>query len=686
MQTLWTRVAQVRGSCHCPQCVSSAHAVSRRAAGTAIRRAPRFWTTSTVWYSGIFAVAATLDLGIKQQRREQWNQAIAEVKQELGQVDDADKEFQEAMDKDIVANQEMRENFDSTAFRQAMPEWPVSTGQERYDGNLPPQSIYASDERKRKAMLLRWVPRKLERVQLSIDTLQLEFFAELHRRGWHEAAAKAVPNSYSEVMLQPSGMIDIALQKKHTDLYRIMKMKGQYSLRDGEAMNGESADLEFQTWNRSEKDVPLCKYRQDDEGEFHRTTYDLNRCLEELFNCGRRRELSQPAVLAKIYHNLHLSSAPPNVDTFNTMIVGLSDIGTKRLVEDCINAFRCTQIRTNEVSLAAILNYYSVTDNAEQFHHWLLLMRGQFGGLHTATPHINITPVSQGRLRRENGRVIQLPSPTPMVFNALVRGVIKFSGFEAAVKICAAMKEEGWGLSMSGLQPLLKDCSERKDWAAGLRVWTAILALKAKATRQKDERGWKTQVVDLPTFASMLNLCSRCGQRTAFEEVMQQAIRAHPKYLTQLVQHLKDDRAAEDPSQARRFAAARASKTASRHHHKHRFHYFKPFAEQAVIPRRYDDPEYDPFGAPPEQDPTKFTPLADGKAADEEKVVRVGKPVFWDEGDLSSAHSIKITPQVNKIVDAKGFAPSEGQLRGILPLTVELEDYENRERPMTIAR
>ena len=46
---------------------------------------PRYWTSSTIWYSGIFAAAATLDAGVKIQRREKWDMAIAEVKQELNQ-------------------------------------------------------------------------------------------------------------------------------------------------------------------------------------------------------------------------------------------------------------------------------------------------------------------------------------------------------------------------------------------------------------------------------------------------------------------------------------------------------------------------------------------------------------------------------------------------------------------------
>ena len=89
MQFLFTRLAQARGShtCRCPQCLTSASAtsatISRRAAATATRRVPRYLTSSTLWYSGIFAAAATFDAGAKRQRREKWDRAIADVKGDL---------------------------------------------------------------------------------------------------------------------------------------------------------------------------------------------------------------------------------------------------------------------------------------------------------------------------------------------------------------------------------------------------------------------------------------------------------------------------------------------------------------------------------------------------------------------------------------------------------------------------
>ena len=91
MQTLWSRIAQsgaAGSACKCPQCLTFAGGLTRRVGAGASRRTPKYLTSSTLWYSGIFAAAATLDAGAKVRRREKWDRAIAEVRQELGKEEE----------------------------------------------------------------------------------------------------------------------------------------------------------------------------------------------------------------------------------------------------------------------------------------------------------------------------------------------------------------------------------------------------------------------------------------------------------------------------------------------------------------------------------------------------------------------------------------------------------------------
>ncbi|KAI7679287.1 hypothetical protein KC322_g14720, partial [Hortaea werneckii] len=288
---------------------------------------------------------------------------------------------------------------------------------------------------------------------------------------------------------------------------------------------------ELNGWQRSEQDMPLCSYSQDDQGLFHGTTRELNKSLQAIFKQHAASAITTPALLAKVAYNLSISSAPPNVHTYNTLLLGFSKAQQPLLVGSTIHSLRRTSMRPNEITNSAILNHYTAQDDAEGFIKWIKLMRGKNGGLALARPDIRINEAGADRLIRDEergrpDRVIQLPYPTPNVFSAIIRGMLKFSGFDTALGICERMGQEGWGLCMSGLTPLLKDCARHGDWESGLAVWDQIQALKKKSTRRQGKT-LVSEVVGLDAYAAMLRLCSRTGQRDKFESVWQQACRAH---------------------------------------------------------------------------------------------------------------------------------------------------------------
>ncbi|GAB1736611.1 hypothetical protein NU219Hw_g8237t1 [Hortaea werneckii] len=528
MQTVWSRIAQTRGTCCCPQCLHSGTAgVSRRATGSATRRAPKFLTSSTLWYSGIFAAAATFDAGVKQQRREQWDKAIAEVKQELGQSTEKATQDAKKTELDAVFPSGRGDALDALAevadvFSEVEPYrrralWPANTGPPLQVHRLPPESIYATDVRREQAALRRWTPKKVEAVMLSIDALQLKIFYQMAMQNgsnWRTEASAAIPVNYRDQMFMSAEELLAAFDSKSKDLARLKR-----------------SDPELNDWQRSEQDMPLCSYSQDDQGLFHGTTRELNKSLQALFKQHAASTITTPALLAKVAYNLSISAAPPNVHTYNTLLLGFSKAQQPTLVSSTIHSLRRTSMRPNEVTNSAILNHYTAQDDAEGFIKWIKLMRGKNGGLALARPDIRINEAGADRLIRDEergrpDRVIQLPYPTPNVFSAIIRGMLKFSGFDTALGICERMGQEGWGLSMSGLTPLLKDCARHGDWESGLAVWDQIQALKKKSTRRQGKT-WVSEVVGLDAYAAMLRLCSRTGQRDKFESVWQQACRAH---------------------------------------------------------------------------------------------------------------------------------------------------------------
>lgn len=537
MQALWTRVAQIKGACHCPHCLSAPHGVSQRTAANAGRHRPRYLTSSTLWYSGIFAAAATFDAATKVHRREQWDRAIADVKEEISSVDrvitsapqtgasagrgSRYSQYEEkylAFDGDTLETQsELEANIDLTAPERKVPAWPPNTGTITPSDRMAPQSIYADARSKARAAETRWGDKKMERVQMTMDLLQLKAISEIQQRRWKGKALGCVSRDYTRHIDRDPKELGRAFVSKRADLKRLIAGK----------------PWDITSFRRSEEDMPLSNYHQDGAGLFHSTTRELNRCLRELFRLNREGLLPRAELFTKVYYNLYISSSPPNIDTFNTLIIGFARAREPEQVRNIISAVRISRMRPNEVTLASVFRFFTAVRDSDAFATWYGWMQGILGGgLMLARQNIRVGLSAQNFLldQREgapDGKVIQLPRPTPMVFGAIVRGVLQFEGFHAALDLCERMGFAGWGLCMHGLAPLLKDCERRADWSAGHDVWELIRELHSQEGRLANSTRKPVKPIHIDTYVSMLRLCARCKRKDIFETVVDDVSAAH---------------------------------------------------------------------------------------------------------------------------------------------------------------
>ncbi|KAM0717338.1 hypothetical protein Q7P37_007190 [Cladosporium fusiforme] len=539
MQTLWSRIAQTSGAgsaCKCPQCLTFASGLTtRRAGAAATRRAPKYLTSSTLWYSGIFAAAATLDAGMKVRRRDKWDRAIAEMKEELGKeekvgLNEEGKPLEKVLDEDDVVLYRpdvLEEAFGELEPTFKQPRWPVNTGPQLQQRNLAPESIYAHRGRREKGEVRSWSPKKIETMSLSVDLLQLRIMIFLINSGVHQEAALSIPEEYGANLSRTLDQLHAHKTMLKQDLGRVRE-----------------APPTLEGYERAAPQKPLNIFGQAaTNGEWFRAPRELNLALQSLLKEHKRQRISTPALLARICYNLSVSSLPPNLDTYNTLLLGLSVADQTNVVTHVIRSLKQCNLRPNETSIAAILNHYTVTDDAPSFVNFVETMRGKHLGLSLARPDIQITAACNGRLVPKEGdptKVIQLPYPTPKVFAALIAGVTKFGGFDTALGICKNMGEEGWGLCMSGLAPLLQDCAERRDWEAGLGVWQQVQQLEARSKRQGSSREHGPEKIPMRVYAAMLRLCLSKGEKQFYDEVWEQATNAHRKGAWTIARMVKD--------------------------------------------------------------------------------------------------------------------------------------------------
>lgn len=548
MQTLWSRVAQVRGACRCPQCVPSVQGVSRRATASATRRIPRYLTSSTLWYSGIFAVAATFDAGFKQQRREKWDKAIAEVTEELAGAspviaeekrEEFDVRTAEGVEGDeirfIPFTAEEGEEELQYADGRTRADWPTNTGAPLFNKHLPLTSIYAEDWQRSDAEMYRWTPKKLAMARTSVDILLLELMHELRKTNDSHLAAESVPVEDVPALRQNlEGLVKQITDKQNR--MRILR-RADYEMTHYTLPDAPDYKLAI-----PEDENAICNFVEDSENRFRATQRDLNYSIRHIFKQYSEDRISKPGLLGSIIYNLHSSSAPPNLHTFNTLLLGFSRASQPNSFRRVLSSFRRCHMRPNDLTLATVLNHFAAIDDAARFAYWIDMLRGGQNGLALARPNVRIDDESRKRLipHPENPqKVLQLPYATPLVFGSIIAGVLKFTGFEAALQTCRSMGQEGWGLCMAGLTPLLHDCVHRGDWRSGLAVWRQIQELK-KRSRRKEHGRWVTERIRLDTFAVMLRLCVMCGQRDVFGEVWEAALKSHRGMETRLRRLIKD--------------------------------------------------------------------------------------------------------------------------------------------------
>lgn len=507
MQTLWSRIAQTNLSCHCPSCVS---VVARRTTTAAGRRPARWALSSTFVYSGIFAAAATTDAGIKQKRRDQWDRAIADIKHDLDEPAHAqpnqDEEEKVRFKPLFDDPQEVLLEDEGDTLGPNASVWPTNTGIPLKKSFLAPNSVYASQWAREKAMASRWSPKKLRTVEMSVDKLILRLLLHLDNLGLRDNLENAVPESCLDFFDAPSSQLKAFL------LYTNEQHMETCSFRDSYAdMDAFPRQHQYGV-----------TYGQDTLGEYHHTAATLNQALSRLFSKRESGQLSHKDLVSKIAYNLYISPAAPSIDCWNTLLTGFlrdnkQDIA---VIEPIILAIRNANVRLNETTLKAHLKYFIMIDSPTRFAKFVEKMHGLHGGLSLAKQGINITESGRPRLVRdeETGKVYQNPYPTPGVFEMLIQGVLRFVGFDAALRVCKDMGQQGWGLSIRGLTPLLDDRARNADYEAGCQVWDLIKMLQKESRNKRQPERLFAQ-----TYSAMLRLCSACDEMTRFDEILREA-------------------------------------------------------------------------------------------------------------------------------------------------------------------
>ncbi|KAI4913180.1 hypothetical protein J4E85_010913 [Alternaria conjuncta] len=554
MRAIWSRATSNPGTCRCISCVSNTGALARRSGQTALRRTRAIGTpTSTFVYTTIFAAGLAIDARAKAARNTQWEKAFSSLAESAGDgspgertkdtdtatdsvtlghgyhgltFDDLPDDFDWSalerivgmeLDEDpVLENQEIQSQirdyaeledlrFDSRFPGMQLLEFPTNTGPELIRYNLPPQSLWAPDALRVNALQRRHSWKKLAMQELSTGLLIHEL---LHKNNVprFDKAWEVDSDNLSQQIQDVIAMNAVEREQARQNILEALENLHQIPV-------DSPPDVIAQA--RIHPDHPgIPEYYQDVDGDFYAITIQMNQSIQKLFESDvHGNDRKEAVVLAKICHNLLVSSASPDLQTFNTLLVGFRQWRRRNLIDCVIPALNYNKIRPNEITCREILNHYASLrhGNPEDFSRFVARMRGVGDGLMLATPKVNVNEASHGRLVRvDEKKVYQKVHPTPMVFSSLITGVMRFAGFDRALDIYYEMKADGWGLDVQGLTRMLNDCLRRADWEGGLYIWGEISSIKARVNHEDMTKA----------YGQMIGLCSITGNTVAFNQIL----------------------------------------------------------------------------------------------------------------------------------------------------------------------
>lgn len=575
MTALWSRAFRTPGTFKCKSCAANVSPVARHASTTGLRGGCAFGTpTSTFVYTTVSAAELATDTKAKQFQSGQGDHAPEPIQEALralqrpsrrthngaapernslrheegGPSDLHWNDAFEAAGMDMIHDtvlDKRQEQLDAALFPEvlwdllipdarldgpSLLDWPASSGPDLSSRNLPPQSLWSLESVRLRALRNRVTRKKLVLQELSVCALVYELLGRFNSSMFADDDLVPLSPHIGNVV--------------HLTFHEMLKVQSQLSA-DKRAL--ESTKLE--DWPEDVMSIRVGTkieaeptYFQDVDGDFHLIAHQLNGAIKNLFEeyHDKRKEPQHIALAtAKICHNLLVSSAAPNLQTFNILLTGFRKWEQPHLVSKVINALYDCKIRPNEITCATILNHYAETQQPERFSKFIALMRGADDALMLARPNVTVNEASQGRLVRiSETKVLQKVYPTPMVFDALMHGVLIFAGFDRALEIYFEMKDDGWGLSIVGLSRFLDDCLHRADWEGGLIVWDEIASITGRIQPDLLARA----------YAQFLSLCSVTQRPAAFNSVLNDVVKQGYSRKTILTMY-KDIRNAIRPKQ-----------------------------------------------------------------------------------------------------------------------------------------
>ena len=339
------------------------------------------------------------------------------------------------------------------------------------------------------------------------DTNQTQSYNH-QEKGSDELATAHVGCALSSSNVSPNSMPDVAVSRQLLTA-RTLTDRLKYIEKRLDMLEEGPLDARSQTYEEFMQPIAP-RYHKNPPNSSKQLNFSLSYLLRKL-----SREGDQSPIMSKICQNLLAAKTPPNIHTFNMLLVRFCQLEDRDMIHAVLESLRECHMRPNELTHSLLLRYYTASNNVLGFTKYLLLMNGYSGGLSLAAPDQKIPSFALDRYRFVGGprlKTVVKARLNSEVYEALIIGTLRFYGARSAMKYFRDMINEGWQASTAMLASILESCCEQLQWEDGLCVWRQLIA----STTTDSLLGH--------AFESVLLLCKMCKQDLAFDHILQDGI------------------------------------------------------------------------------------------------------------------------------------------------------------------
>ncbi|KAI1004697.1 hypothetical protein K3495_g3523 [Podosphaera aphanis] len=256
----------------------------------------------------------------------------------------------------------------------------------------------------------------------------------------------------------------------------------------------------LKTLELSFEQLPL--YSDESPERAQEQTKELNVILWNICRVSRIEETSLNLMIAKLCYNLLISATPPNIETYNILLIQFAGLERHDLARSALESFWESGLRPNKRTIELIIKHYKATKDKEGLTDLVKQMRGVSGNLMLICAYAkdyrlqwpSVEGYRQGskgfdldspeirkhmrehRLYYRSGYLYRKWPRDRHIFDALITAHLELKGLRSATRCFAAAVREGETIKCRTLCALIDKAIERGDFTTGLKILMVILS------------------------------------------------------------------------------------------------------------------------------------------------------------------------------------------------------------------